>query len=586
MEIKKGIEEVMGKYFSGKGIRLLTCLFTAWIIVLTVCLSINGKPFYELGYFEGINFAVFISLVIFACFALFFAIKSEKALALLTVIFSALYFILGASICFDFYFLAGCGGAAAGIVYYSRLEGIKLKISRSVLWIAVSALILIFTAVIGINCCLRYNNFWTPCYDFGIFSQMFYYMKETGLPLVTCERDGLLSHFAVHFSPIFYLLLPFYIIFPTPHTLMIGQCAVTALGVVPLIKICRNHKLSNLASLAFGICYILYPAMAGGCNYYIHENNFLAPLILWLIYFMEKEKTALSLVFGLSVLLIKEDAAVYASVIALYFIFANKNYKCSVSLLIFSIIYFFGVTSYLSAFGDGVMTGRYDNYIYDEGGLFTVIKAVVQNPIYAVQQCMAEQKIKYILQMFVPILFMPFCTKKTSRLILLIPFILVNIMTNYRYQYDIMFQYGMGSGAILLYMSVLNFSDMGKKRGKLLLSAVICSAIIFVGTFAGWLTYYKSYDGRADERAALEYAVGLIPEDVSVACGTMLLPNFSQRREIYQLETTEHKADYYVLDLRYEHEEYGIKEFLTDEFEKVYVREGIVGVFERKADSS
>lgn len=577
----KVIKELITDRFSGQGIKLLTCLFTAWIITSAVFLAINDKPFYELEFFEGINIVIFILLVISECFLLFL-IKNEKLIALLTVIFSALYCILGARICYDFYFLTGCCGVVSGIVYYSRLEGIRLKLSRLMLWIGAVVLILAFTVIIGVTCCLKYNNYWTPCYDFGIFSQMFYYMKETGLPLVTCERDGLLSHFAVHFSPIYYLLLPFYIIFPTPLTLMIGQCAVTVSGVVPLIKICRSHGLTNLASLAFGICYTLYPAMAGGCNYYIHENNFLAPLILWLIYFMEKEKTALSFVFGLSVLLIKEDAAVYAAVIALYFIFANKNYKCSVTLLLFSVFYFLWVTSYLSTFGDGVMTGRYNNYIYDEGGLFTVIKAVVQNPIYAVQQCFAEQKIKYILQMLVPILFMPFCTKKTSRLILLIPFVLVNLMTNYRYQYDIMFQYGMGSGSILLYMSVLNFSDMGKKRGKLLLSSVICSAIIFVGTFRGWLTYYESYDRHADEREAFHYAAELIPEEASVASSTMILPNFSQRREIYQLETTKQRAEYYILDLRYKHEEYSIEDYRCEEFEEIYIREGIVAVFRRK----
>lgn len=580
MENLKEVKEFITNRFSGQGIKLLTCLFTAWIATSTVFLAINDKPFYELEFFEGINIVIFILLVISMCFLLFL-INNEKTIALLTVIFSASYCIIGARICYDFYFLAGCCGIVSGIVYYSKLEGIRLKISRLMLWIGAVVLILAFTVIIGVTCCLKYNNFWTPCYDFGIFSQMFYYMKETGLPLVTCERDGLLSHFAVHFSPIYYLLLPFYVIFPTPLTLMIGQCAVTALGVVPLIKICRSHGLSNLASLAFGICYILYPAMAGGCNYYIHENNFLAPLILWLIYFMEKEKTVLSFVFGLSVFLIKEDAAVYVAVIALYFIFANKNYKCSVLLLLFSVIYFLWVTSYLSVFGDGVMTGRYNNYIYDEGGLFTVIKAVVQNPIYAVQQCFAEQKIKYFLQMLVPILFMPFCTKKTPRLILLIPFILVNLMTNYRYQYDIMFQYGMGSGAILLYLSVLNFSDMGKKRGKLLLSSVICSAIIFVGTFRGWLMYYESYDSRADERAALEYAAGLIPDEASVASSTMILPNLSQRREIYELERTEHDAEYYVIDLRYAHEGYSVEDFRTYEYEEVYICEGIVAVFRR-----
>ena len=49
----------------------------------------------------------------------------------------------------------------------------------------------------------RVMSFCTPTFDFGIFAQMFYNMKETGLPLTTVERDGLLSHCAVHMSPIY-----------------------------------------------------------------------------------------------------------------------------------------------------------------------------------------------------------------------------------------------------------------------------------------------------------------------------------------------------------------------------------------------
>ena len=65
-------------------------------------------------------------------------------------------------------------------------------------------------------------SFWTvyrvltyraPTFDFGIFSQMFHQMRTTGLPVTTVERDGPLSHFAVHVSPIYYLLLPFYCIY-------------------------------------------------------------------------------------------------------------------------------------------------------------------------------------------------------------------------------------------------------------------------------------------------------------------------------------------------------------------------------------
>ena len=97
----------------------------------------------------------------------------------------------------------------------------------------------IFTAVCAVTACtvisvigcLRYKTFSTPNYDFGLFCNMFHNMKETGLPLVTSERDRLLSHFAVHISPIYYLLLPFYWIFPSPLTLQIGQAVALMLGM-------------------------------------------------------------------------------------------------------------------------------------------------------------------------------------------------------------------------------------------------------------------------------------------------------------------------------------------------------------------
>ena len=73
-----------------------------------------------------------------------------------------------------------------------------------------------------------------PTFDFGIFSQMFHQMRTTGLPVTTVERDGPLSHFAVHVSPIYYLLLPFYCIYPKPVTLQVLQAAVLASAVIPL----------------------------------------------------------------------------------------------------------------------------------------------------------------------------------------------------------------------------------------------------------------------------------------------------------------------------------------------------------------
>ena len=47
----------------------------------------------------------------------------------------------------------------------------------------------LFTASMTV---LRYRLNYASAYDFGIFSQMYYYMDKLWEPLTTCERDGLL----------------------------------------------------------------------------------------------------------------------------------------------------------------------------------------------------------------------------------------------------------------------------------------------------------------------------------------------------------------------------------------------------------
>lgn len=69
---------------------------------------------------------------------------------------------------------------------------------------------LVFTAL---AMSLRYYKLCTPAFDFGIFTQMFENMKDGLGPVTTVERNYELSHFAVHFSPAYYLMLPFYMLF-------------------------------------------------------------------------------------------------------------------------------------------------------------------------------------------------------------------------------------------------------------------------------------------------------------------------------------------------------------------------------------
>ena len=87
----------------------------------------------------------------------------------------------------------GSGAAAA----------LRCRENKDFVWATAGAAVLFFLFVSVWTVC-RVRSFSVPTFDFGIFSQMFHSMKTTGLPITTVERDGALSHFAVHVSPIYY----------------------------------------------------------------------------------------------------------------------------------------------------------------------------------------------------------------------------------------------------------------------------------------------------------------------------------------------------------------------------------------------
>ncbi len=397
----------------------------------------------------------------------------------------------------------------------------------------------------------------SPCFDFGIFAQMFSSMRRTGLPVTTCERDLPLSHFAVHLSFVYYLLLPFTYIFKDPSFLNVAQAVVLASGVVPLYLICREKGLSQNVTLAMAIVYIFYPALSAGCFYDIHENCFLTPLILWLMYAVDVDSTVGIFLSAALVCAVKEDAPVYVIFICIYMFFAKKKILKPAILLAVCVTYFLLAIKYLDTYGDGAMMYRYSNFSAGDGTMRDIVKTVLANPGYVFLQCLNAEKLEFALKILLPLGFLPLISRKYHNYILLGPFMLINLMSYYPYQHSLDFQYNFGPAALLLYLTAENLSQISVKKRPL--AAALCAALALLGglCFVGHRTTYISYaEKTADTVAAIEEVVEQVPEDASLSAATFLLPHLSDREILYQvngrLYETEGRTEYVILDLRYE----------------------------------
>ncbi len=434
------------------------------------------------------------------------------------------------------------------------------------LWPVTTALLAIgFFLIVSAWTVARVESMATPTYDFGLFSQMFHYMRKTGLPLTTLERDGLLSHFAVHVSPIYYLMLPFYCIVPAPETLQVLQAAVLASAVIPLYLIGKNRGFSGLQRTLLCALLLLLPAYAGGTGYDLHENCFLTPLLLWLFYAIEKKNILLIAVSAVLTLMVKEDAAVYVAVIGLYLAIKAllrrkkpdiRQLMTGGALLLVSVGWFLAVTGYLAEHGDGVMTYRYDNFIYDgSGSLFTVVKAVLMHPMKALYECFDPEKLKFNTLMLLPLLCLPLITRRYERYILLIPYVLINLMSDYQYQHDIFFQYTFGSTAFLIYLTAANLSDI--KENKMRVAALALAVVIAGGCFfTNVIPRVKQYQETANKYEtyydSVRETLDTVPENASVATTTFYTTYLSQRDVIYDIRYCSRahllEAEYVVLN--------------------------------------
>jgi uncharacterized membrane protein len=109
---------------------------------------------------------------------------------------------------------------------------------------------------------VAYNSFYTFSQDFGSFSQIFYTTVHYHTLLyytsnIPAGSNG--TFMAVHFSPLIFLLLPFYALAPAPTTLLVMKIVALAAGAFPAYGIAHRRLGSPRWGLLLGTVYLVSP---------------------------------------------------------------------------------------------------------------------------------------------------------------------------------------------------------------------------------------------------------------------------------------------------------------------------------------
>lgn len=455
-----------------------------------------------------------------------------------------------------------------------KLGAAGIILPKHTLKITAAVGIVLFTVIVSAACIARYSAYMSHNFDFGIFAQMFENMRTTGLADTTVERNTLMSHFGVHFSPFYYVLLPFYILCPRPETLLVIQAAFVAIGVIPVILICRHLKLSRSITAVISLIYFFFPSFANGCLYNFHENKFLTVLILWALYFIIKDNLIGSAVFCLLTLMVKEDAAIYIMAIALFVILTRKKFIFGSIMLAGAIVYFLIASSVVALLGSGIMDDRLADYMVNgEGGLGAVVKNCLSDFGYPLAQVFTQEKIIFMVWMLLPVAFAPFLSEKKSMLVLFIPMLAVDLMPSWPYQYDIGFQYTYGAAALIIFMTIMVIAGAKRKTKNIILTFGLSMSIVmsFSLIFPRSAYYIDIAVTNHDMNEQYTELIGTIPKDAEVTANGYYIPHMYQFKNLYQYPNNydENKKTEYLLVYRLDVDgnTNNLRTFMGDDYE-------------------
>ncbi len=400
----------------------------------------------------------------------------------------------------------------------------------------------------------------------AVYRQMLWQMSRHFTPDTTLEFGETVSHFAVHFSPIFYLYLPFYMAIPSPVTLYVLQTAAVLSAVIPLSKIAKAKGLSNGMTVVLCLLFCLFPALIGGTSGGFHEYALLIPLLLWLIWALETRKIWGVITFGVLCLCVRETTAVYLIALGLYWLIAhgfsrNHEHKkqdilSGLIMAAISLLYLCATLAILTYWGQGTLITRFANVTGIYNTTFgTLIKEFFVNPALVLYEILTTSKLLFVLCLLLPLGVLPFVRKQKSALILLLPLVVLNLLSDFSYHIRFDYPYALGSIAFLFYMVILALSERQNRpehhpQIARWIALAFCFTLI-VGAYRGANESYQFeyLCSGTREPSVITEALEIIPEGASVSASGRLLVALSDREQVYTLS---HKVDteYVVLDLR------------------------------------
>jgi len=151
----------------------------------------------------------------------------------------------------------------------------------------------------------RWRRGAAPSWDLAIFEQAVKGYAGFGAPVIDIKGPGF-NQLGDHFSPLLAVLAPFYAVFPSPVTLLVAQCVLVAVSVVPVMMVAHRF-LGGPAAVLLGVAYSVSWGFQSGVDVQFHEYALAVPLLAFALWAYLSRRWVVTSVLAIVLLGVKED---------------------------------------------------------------------------------------------------------------------------------------------------------------------------------------------------------------------------------------------------------------------------------------
>ncbi len=371
--------------------------------------------------------------------------------------------------------------------------------------------------------------------------------KDGSLSYIPGRVQGWESHFALHFTPILFLFIPLYLVFPGPLVLIYIEVVALGLSALFLYLIARSVLRDSLLAAAIAVLYLFFRQLLIGLMHDFHTELLFPVFFMAGYYFLVvRRKPLLYLLFLSLALMIREDVGIYLFFFGLFAAVKLKEKKLGLLMSLVSLGYVLMALGFVIPHFRN-QSGGAGFYLYgaiygqESGSLFQVVGNIVRHPELLFQGVDFGLFFRILTaNILLPLLFLPLAS---SFALLLLPPLAVILASKIPQMYTFGLHYSSIFLPFLFLALIYGIKNVRtflasrvRDNGRWGLSVLtIVLLLINLANSSFWRIIQPGRYQALSSYSAVKDLMNRIPSQASVAAQSALIPHLPKRKEIDML---------------------------------------------------